>query len=264
LLPVIATSSLQGARVRVGELWIDALTFDEALDEIERLVGQGRGGSVFTPNVDHVVNVERDAALRAAYESVDLSLADGQPVVWASRLLRTPVPEKISGSDLVPRLLERARKRRFRVYILGGAQGVAERVSARLLAEGIVVAGAEGPFVGLEAAADEPALVARVHAARADLVLVGLGSPKQERFIHRTRGALAPAVLLGIGASLDFLAGTAKRSPRWMSNAGLEWLYRLVHEPRRLARRYLLNDPLFALVVWRMLRTPREARFRLR
>ena len=261
---MIETAGRPTSRVRIGALWIDALTFDEALDEIERLVRQRRGGSVFTPNVDHIVNVERDLELRSAYESVDLSVADGQPVVWASHLLGTPVPEKISGSDLVPRLLARARERRFRVYILGGAEGVAALVSARLSAEGIEVAGAEGPSVGLQATEDEAALVARVHAARADLVLVGLGSPKQERFIHRTRRALAPAVLLAIGATLDFLAGTVKRSPRWMSNAGLEWMHRLASDPRRLARRYLLNDPLFALVVWRMLRTPREARLKLR
>ncbi len=259
-----ATSSRPGARVRVGELWIDALTFSEALTEIERLVDERRGGSIFTPNVDHVVNAENDAALRSAYESVDLSLADGQPVVWASRLLRTPLPEKISGSDLVPRLLDRARERRWRVYLLGGGQSTPELAAARLSEQGVVIAGAEGPFVGLEAGTEEPALVARVRAAGADLVLVGLGSPKQERFIHRTQRDLAPAVLLGIGASLDFLAGTATRSPRWMSNAGLEWLYRLACEPRRLARRYLLNDPLFALVVWRMLRTPREARLKSR
>lgn len=245
-------------RVRVGDLWIDALTFGQALDRIEQLVAGGRGGAVFTPNVDHVVNVERDAGLRAAYERVDLSLVDGQPVVWAARLLGTPVPEKISGSDLVPPLLERAAQRGLRVALVGGDEGVAEKAAAANPRVQVVLA--EGPRVGIEARDDEPALIERIRAAQPHLVLVGLGSPKQERFIDRARAQLAPAVLLGIGASLDFLAGTARRAPAWMSRAGLEWLYRLAQEPRRLAVRYLWNDPRFALIVLRSLQEPRADR----
>jgi len=251
-------------RVRVGELWIDALSFDDAMGEIERLVREGRGGAVFTPNVDHVVNARRDAELRAAYETVSLSLADGQPLVWASKFLRTPLPEKISGSDLVPRLLVLARERRWRVFLLGGAEGVPEKAAAKLQEMGIACAGSEGPLVGVEPRPDEAALIERVRAAKADLVLVGLGSPKQERFIHRAAPSLAPALLFGIGASLDFLAGVVKRAPRWMSESGLEWIYRLAQEPRRLAPRYLLNDPWFAVIVWQMLLTPRASRLKAR
>lgn len=249
-------------QVRIGELWIDALTFEQALDAIEALVRAGRGGAVFTPNVDHIVNARHDRALREAYSRTSLSLADGQPVIWASRLLQTPLPEKISGSDLGPRLLERARARRLRVYLLGGGDGVAALAAARLEKQGILVVGAEGPRVGLEANAGEAQILERVRAAKPDLVFVGLGSPKQERFIDRSAPALAPAVLLGVGATIDFLAGTVPRAPAWMSRSGLEWLYRLMREPRRLWRRYLLNDPAFAFIVWQMLRTPRTARLK--
>jgi N-acetylglucosaminyldiphosphoundecaprenol N-acetyl-beta-D-mannosaminyltransferase len=251
-------------RIRIGELWIDALTFAGALDEIERLIGAGSGGAVFTPNVDHVVNVRHDLALREAYTRVALSLADGMSVIWAAKLLGTRLPEKISGSDLVPRLLERAAAKKWRVYLLGGGPGVPELAAAALKKLGVEVVGAEGPFVGVEARADEPALIERVQAAKADLVLVGLGSPKQERFIDRAAKQLSPAVLLGIGASLDFIAGTVKRAPPWMSRSGLEWLYRLAQEPRRLAPRYLLNDPWFAVVVCQMLVTPRAKRIKSR
>ena len=247
-------------RVLVGELWIDALTFAQALDEIERLVAAGRGGAVFTPNVDHVVNAERDAGLRAAYGRADLSLVDGQPVVWAARLLGTPVPEKISGSDLVPPLLERAAARGWRVALVGGAEGVAQKAAAAIPNVQVVLA--EGPRVGVEPRDDEPVLIERIRAARPDLVLVGLGAPKQERLIDRAGPRLAPAVCVAVGASLDFLAGTARRAPRWMSRAGLEWLYRLAQEPRRLAVRYLWNDPRFALIVLRSMLTPRAARTR--
>ena len=251
-------------QIRMGDLWIDQLTFSAALDAIEQLVAAGRGGAVFTPNVDHVVNARSNAQLRDAYTRTSLSLADGQPVVWAAGLLGTPLPAKISGSDLVPKLLERATAKGLRVYLLGGEEGVAAKAAARLTAQGVTVVGAEGPRVGIEAAQDEAAIIARVKEARPDLVLVGLGSPKQERFIDRACPALAPAILLGVGASLDFLAGTAKRSPAWMSKAGLEWLYRLVREPRRLWRRYLVNDPAFAIIVWRMLRIDRAERLRSR
>lgn len=251
-------------RIRVGELWIDSLTFNQALDAIEGLVAAGRGGKVFTPNVDHIVNAERDDRLRAAYELVDLALADGQPVVWASHLLGTPLPAKLSGSDVVPLLLERAAKSGVRVYLLGGGGDSARIAAAVLRTKGVNVVGAEGPIIGMTPRPDEPALVARLRAARADLLLVGLGSPKQELFIHRTAAELKPTVCLAVGATLEFLAGTLRRAPVWMSRAGLEWLFRLAMDPRRLARRYLWEDPRFAMIVYRTLRSPRQTRLQLR
>jgi N-acetylglucosaminyldiphosphoundecaprenol N-acetyl-beta-D-mannosaminyltransferase len=203
-------------RIRIGKIWIDQLTLADALDSIETLVDAGRGGAVFTPNTDHLVTAEDDAALREAYASADLSLVDGMPVVWASRLLGTPLPERVSGSDLAPRLLERAARRGLRVYLFGAGPGVAEKAGERLRADGVVVAGTASPFVGLTAQPDEDEVVAQIRAARPHLVLVALGSPKQERFIHRRSRELAPAVCIGVGATLDFLAGTMRRAPAWM------------------------------------------------
>jgi N-acetylglucosaminyldiphosphoundecaprenol N-acetyl-beta-D-mannosaminyltransferase len=261
LNPLGAATAARRARIRIGDIWIDRLTLGEALDSIEGLVDARRGGVVFTPNTDHLVTAEDDAELREAYAGADLALVDGMPVVWASRLLGTPLPERVSGADLTPVLLERAARRGLRVYLFGAKPGVAEKAAERLRGDGVVVAGTASPFVGLTAQPDEDEIVAQVRAARPDLVLVALGSPKQERFIHRRARQLAPAVCIGVGATLDFLAGTVRRAPRWMSRAGLEWLFRLVQEPRRLARRYLWNDPRFALIVWRTLQAPRETRW---
>ncbi len=251
-------------RLRVGRLWVDALTRGGALDAIEALVAGGRGGAVFTPNVDHVVTAERDDAFVAAYEGASVSLADGVPVVLASRLLGVPVPEKLSGSDMLLPIAERAAARGWRVYLLGGGPGAADAAARRLRDEyGVHVVGADGAFVsrGPDPEADAPVLD-RIRAARPDVVFVALGAPKQEMFVTRARPQLDPAVWVCVGASLDFLAGTLRRSPAWMSRFGLEWLYRLAQEPLRLAPRYLVRDPAFLLILWRTLRTPRAERVR--
>jgi N-acetylglucosaminyldiphosphoundecaprenol N-acetyl-beta-D-mannosaminyltransferase len=247
-------------RLRIGQVCLDLLTFEEAIDEIERLVKEGNGGAVFTPNVDHVVRADRDANLRQAYEAAGLCLADGKPLVWASRLLGWPLPEKVSGADLIVPLAERAAARGWRVYLLGAGPGVAEKAAELLrLRYGIGVVGTDAPIVEADGASQD-GVVARIRTARPHLVLVALGAPKQELFIHRTADDLRPAVALGIGAGLDFFTGTVKRAPRWMSEAGMEWLYRLGQEPRRLWRRYLINDPWFLATLYRGLRTPKEQR----
>jgi N-acetylglucosaminyldiphosphoundecaprenol N-acetyl-beta-D-mannosaminyltransferase len=241
-------TKLETRRGHLGRVPIDCVTFGDALEAIAEMIERRRGGVVFTPNVDHVVMAQRDGRLQRAYAAVDLSLADGMPVVWASRALGLPVPEKVSGSDLVPLLMRLSAARGFRVYLLGGAHGVAQMAASRLRAAhpDLVVVGAASPRVDIEEpAARRRALVEAIRAAEPDLVLVGLGAPKQELWIHDTAPSLRPAVLLGVGASLDFLAGTARRAPKWMSAAGLEWAYRLAHEPRRLWRRYLVRDPEF-------------------
>ncbi|GEJ58059.1 WecB/TagA/CpsF family glycosyltransferase [Anaeromyxobacter diazotrophicus] len=248
------------ARFVLGAVPVDRVTAAEALDRIGALVEAGRGGAVFTPNVDHVVLASRVPDLARAYAAADLSLADGVPVVWASRLLGAPVPEKVSGSDLLLPLVERAAARGWRTYLLGGAPGVADEAAARLRARfpALVVAGADAPRLTVDGAGDESAAaLARLAAARPQLVLVALGAPKQELWIHRHRAALAPAVAVGVGAALDFAAGRVRRAPRWVSRAGLEWLWRLAREPRRLWRRYLMQDPAFAAILWRALRARR-------
>ena len=231
------------------------------MDEIERLVDRKQGGAVFTPNVDHVVKVDGDPAFREAYERCSLSLADGQPVVWASRLMGARLPAKVSGSDLVWPLMERAGEKGWRVYLCGGPPGVAEAAGeAATKRYGVKIVGAESPRMAMVANPEDDAIAERVRKADAQLLLVGFGAPKQELFIHRAGPKLGQAVALGIGASLDFMAGRLPRAPQWMSRSGLEWLYRLGKEPKRLWRRYLVEDPKFLLILGKTLRTPREER----
>jgi N-acetylglucosaminyldiphosphoundecaprenol N-acetyl-beta-D-mannosaminyltransferase len=256
-----AESSPQRRRVRIGHLSVHAVTLPGAIDAVEALIRSRRGGFVVTPNVDHVVIADRRADFRDAYAAADLSLADGKPIVWASRLLGTPLPEKVSGSDLVLPLMERAAARGWRVFLLGAGPGVADAAAERLRRNlGVNVVGAAAPFVRVapgEADPEGDAAVEAVRAARPDIVLVAFGAPKQELWMHRRRAALAPAVLLGIGASLDFVAGRVRRAPRWLSQAGLEWAWRLLREPRRLWRRYLVDDPRFVAILWRTWRERR-------
>ncbi len=258
----MSSSPLSLTRVRVGKLPIDVVDFEGALDAIDRLVRARNGGTVFTPNVDHVVMAEHDERFRMAYANAALSLVDGTPVLWASRLLRTPLPTKISGSDLVMPLMQRAAERGHRVYFLGGADGVADLARAKLeqaLPE-IKIVGTDASRIDANKDPSEPdEVMERIRRAAPDLVLVALGAPKQEIWSDARVESLRPAVLIGVGASLDFIAGTQKRAPRWMSGAGLEWLYRLGQEPRRLAARYLLRDPEFCLILLRQLVTRSKA-----
>jgi N-acetylglucosaminyldiphosphoundecaprenol N-acetyl-beta-D-mannosaminyltransferase len=238
-------------RIRMGRLWIDVIDFAGALAIIEKRIQARVGGTIFTPNVDHVVLVERDRRFRDAYARAYLSLVDGTPVLWAARLLGCNLPEKVSGSDLVVPLAERAAARGWRVFLLGGGPGVGALAASKLeqLHPDLNIVGMSAPVIDMDGdPAARRALAAEIAATRPDLVLVALGTPKQEIFCDEVQDVLAPAVLLGIGAGIDFVAGTARRAPRWVSTVGLEWAYRLIREPRRLAGRYLLRDPEFLAI----------------
>jgi N-acetylglucosaminyldiphosphoundecaprenol N-acetyl-beta-D-mannosaminyltransferase len=250
-------------RLRFGWVWVDVLTSAEALDEIDRLVTSRKGGAVFTPNVDHVVKAELNPAFRAAYQHASLSLADGMPLVWVSRLIGRALPERVAGSDLIVPLLRRAATRGWRVYLLGGAAGVAPAAAEMLARDlGVVVAGWDDAQIGPDGLDRTGDSVARAKAAQPDLILVALGPPKQELWIARSLSGVGPAVGVGVGASLDFLVGKYRRAPEWLGRIGLEWLYRLLQEPRRLWRRYLVEGPRFLGVVWRTLRLPAAERVR--
>lgn len=246
-------------RLKIGHIQIDPLSFDEAVEEIGRLVDAKAGGFVFTPNVDHFVLAEDDAAFREAYAKASLSLTDGMPVVWASRFLERPVPERVSGSDLIMPLMKLAGERGWRVYLLGAGPGVAEKAAEVIRQRfNANIVGTDSPNLkaGQSAAESEP-ILQKVREAKPDLLLVAFGSPKQEIWIAEVASHLAPTVAIGIGAGLDFISGRVKRAPRWMARVGLEWFYRLSREPRRLWRRYLVNDPRFLGI---FLRTRRERR----
>jgi N-acetylglucosaminyldiphosphoundecaprenol N-acetyl-beta-D-mannosaminyltransferase len=247
------------SRIRIGTLPVDGVDLQGALDAIDDLVREKQGGRVFTPNVDHVVQAENDPRFRAAYQDVSLSLVDGMPLLWASRLLKTPLPEKVSGSDLIMPLMRRAAERGYRVYFLGGAAGAAELARQRLEQElpDLRVVGIDSGRIDVNGTPEaQRPILDRIGAAAPDLLLVALGAPKQELWSHEQRAALGSAVAIGVGASLDFIAGAQRRAPRWMSDSGLEWAYRLAQDPRRMASRYLLRDPQFFGIVAKQMLSP--------
>ena len=255
---------MESSRIWIANVPIDVLDFPGALARLAELAKSGSGGTVFTPNVDHVMRAERDRAFREAYAASALSLVDGKPVVWAASLLGAPLPEKLSGSDLVHPLFAMAEREGLSVYFVGGRMGATEIVVEKLATQypRLKVIGRSDPTRVLETAIDAKLaeVAAEIAECKPSFVLVALGSPRQELWAHSVAPRLAPSVFLGIGSALDLVAGQITRSPRWMSDAGLEWLYRLGKEPRRLWRRYLLDDMPFLALVLREMRRKAKAK----
>jgi N-acetylglucosaminyldiphosphoundecaprenol N-acetyl-beta-D-mannosaminyltransferase len=210
---------------------------------------------VVTPNVDHVVLLQEHAGLQAAYHDASLILADGAPVLWAARLLGRNLPERVPGSDLTPAIFAAASPDHpLTTYLLGAGPGVAERAAQAIEARwpAVRVVGTYSPPLGFDKSDGEnAAILERIARASPQLLVVGLGAPKQELWVHRFHQRLQARVALCVGASIDFLAGEKPRAPVWMRTTGLEWLHRLCSEPRRLARRYAVDAWRFPQIVAR-------------
>ena len=234
----------------LGGLRFSALTSRQVLEHVSDALVRGRGGWIVTPNVDILRRTAADPQLRALYATADLVLADGQPLLWASRLAGCPLPERVAGADLAGQLAALGAARGRRLFLLGGGPGVAA-AAARALARrhpSLVLAGLASPWFSEYPTEGELAAARRALVdARPDLVLVGLSSPKQDRVVVALRRWAPRAWFLGCGAGLAFLSGRRRRAPHWAQKLGLEWLFRLAQEPRRLGRRYLLEDLPFAL-----------------
>jgi N-acetylglucosaminyldiphosphoundecaprenol N-acetyl-beta-D-mannosaminyltransferase len=236
---------------------IDALTMDQAVAHVRRRIAAPELACryVVTPNVDHAVMLQRHDGLRDAYGCADLVLADGHPIVWASRWLGQPLPERVAGSDLVPALFAAMkREEKLRVFWLGAAPGVAIRAAENVARKwpSVQTVGCYSPPLGFERdPAENERILARVNEAQPDVLVLGLGAPKQECWIHQHRQEVAAKVALCVGATIDFLAGEKRRAPRWMQRGGLEWLYRMASEPNRLFKRYATDAYVFPQLVWR-------------
>ena len=239
-----------GQSVRLAGLDFDALSHEQVLARIIGDLDDGRGGRVVTPNIDICRRVRKDPAARELVSSSSLVVADGMPLIWATRLLGTPLPERVTGSSLIFTLSEAAAAHGKSIYLLGGEPGVPEQAAVELSARypGLRVAGTDAPPVGFDR---QPAALAAVRdqleQAQPDIVFVGLGFPKQERIISAFAPALPAAWFVGCGAAIPFAAGALPRAPEWMQQSGLEWAHRLLSEPRRLFRRYLVDDLPFAI-----------------
>jgi N-acetylglucosaminyldiphosphoundecaprenol N-acetyl-beta-D-mannosaminyltransferase len=252
-------------RVHLDGTGVDRITEGEVVAVVREAVASGRGGRILTPNVDILRRAQVDAGVRAYLDDADLIVADGMPLVWASRLSGTPLPERVAGSSLIWSLSEGLGRDGRSIFVIGGApasEGVtdgATRAADRLAGRcpGLRIAGTLCPAYGFER--DETGYAdfcAKVADARPDMVFVGLGFPKQEAVVTRLRAYLPQSWFIGCGAAVNFVAGDVERAPRWMQRTGLEWAHRLGTEPRRLAGRYLKHDAPYALRL--LVRAPRQ------
>jgi N-acetylglucosaminyldiphosphoundecaprenol N-acetyl-beta-D-mannosaminyltransferase len=248
--------SVVRVRATILGLPIDAVTEEQALDLIGSRVDGKVGTWVLTPNLDILRAYRRRAELRPLFHGeqggADILLADGMPLIWASKLSgkKPRVPARVAGSTLALTLAKRAAERGWRLFLLGGAPGDGDRAAAVLQGRhaGLRIAGTFCPPLGFEKnAAEMQKIRAALIAAKPDVVYVALGFPKQELLIKELRATLPQATFIGVGISLSFIAGTVQRAPRWVQKMGLEWVHRLVQEPKRLFKRYILHDLPFAL-----------------
>lgn len=233
------------SRIKFMNIEIDNLTMEETLDSVEELIQKKKGAFVVTPNVDHMVQLQTNEELQEAYKKASLVLTDGKPLMWIAKLYGTPIKEKISGSDLFPRLCELSAERGYRMFFLGAAEGVAAKAADNLKKRfpGLQVVGTYSPPFGFEKNEVEMEKVENmILEAKPHILVVGLGTPKQEKFMEQYSAWLNVPVSFGLGASFDFEAGNVKRAPKWMSECGLEWFYRFLKEPKRMFTRYFVDD----------------------
>jgi exopolysaccharide biosynthesis WecB/TagA/CpsF family protein len=247
------------ASIQLFGMMLSRVTMSETVERVLAWCAEPRGAEcryVVTPNVDHAVMYQQRSDLRNAYADASLVLADGAPIVIASRMLRRggidrSLPERVAGSDLVPRLFASV-DQTLRVFLLGAAPGVAAKAAERIERQWgrVNVVGTYSPPLGFENDELENAkILAIIASAQPDLLVVGLGAPKQELWVHRHYRALGAKVALCVGATIDFLAGEKQRSPAWMRRAGLEWAHRVISEPRRLSGRYARDAWVFPRLV---------------
>ncbi len=238
-------------RVDVLGVGVSAVDMKQALEEITCWVERRERHYVCVTGVHGVMESRRDPSLRRIHNASGLTTPDGMPMVWAGHRAGAGYMRRVYGPDLMLALCQRAAERGWSSYFYGGAPGVAERLAARLAERfgGLAVAGTCSPPFRPLTAAEDDAVVGGIERAAPQLVWVGLGTPKQERWMAAHRDRLSAPVLLGVGAAFDIHAGLLPQAPRWMRACGLEWLYRLGREPRRLAGRYLRNNPRFLLEI---------------
>lgn len=229
------------------------VTLQETLDAIGRHIDAGEQGYVVTPNVDHAVEFDENPDFRQAYQNAALVLADGMPIIWASKLFGKPLKAKISGSDLIYWLSEYAAQKGYSIFLLGAREGVADQAAKKLVEKypGLKIAGTHSPPLGFEKSEETNRKVINlVRDSGADICFVALGAPKQDLWSWRYHKEAGAKIFLGVGASFDFVAGTIQRAPVWMQRTGLEWTWRIMQEPSRMAHRYLIRDSKFLLLLF--------------
>lgn len=239
-------------RVKICNTEIDNLDFVSAIKEIEQLIRSKSSTFVVTPNVDHIIKLNKDREFKTIYNEASLILADGQPILWAAKFLGTPIKEKISGSDLFPKLCEVSTVKGYKLFFLGGREGAALKAAEVLKGKypNMQIVGIYSPPFGFENdEIENNKIIQMIKESTPDILFIGLGAPKQEKWIYKHKYQYHVPVSIGIGVSFEFVAGMVRRAPVWMQKTGLEWFWRLMMEPKRLWKRYLIDDMQFLALV---------------
>lgn len=225
--------------------YVNNVNMNETLLVIDEMISSNKKNYIVAINVDVVMKIEKDSYLKKIIDEADMTLVDGKPLIWISKWHKKPVKAKVSGSDLVPELCKRAANKGYSIFIIGGKDGIAEqaRVNLEKNYSGIKVVGTYAPPIGFEKDEKEVGRINKmISDVHPDLLIVCFGCPKQEKWIYENYIKYDAKVSVCAGATVDFLAGNVNRAPKWMSDCGLEWFYRFLMEPKRMFKRYFLDD----------------------
>ncbi|MGG4036976.1 WecB/TagA/CpsF family glycosyltransferase [Heyndrickxia ginsengihumi] len=247
---------METKKIHIFGMDFDNLNLEESIQEIDVLIKDnkqtGKKSFVVTPNVDHLVNVDKNKAFKEVYDKASLKLVDGMPIVMIAKLFKRSFQEKVSGADLTPKLFELAHKNNYKVFIFGSQFGVGGRVAKMLKEEygdEYCIESYSPPFGFENNLLELNKSLEIINKFSPDILFVSLGSPKGEFFICNNLDSINAAVSIQVGAAIDFMAGTVKRAPNWMQNCGLEWFYRFLKEPKRMFKRYFINDIYFIKLI---------------
>ncbi len=240
-------------RINICGVKIDNYNFNDVVERIVDRAITGKAPSyVVTPNAQHVLSLQHDAAFRNIYEEAFLAVPDGVSLLWSAKFLQTPLNGRVNGTDLFEELSAVAEKQELKIFLMGGRPGAAEAAkrTLQLRHPNLKIVGTHCPPYGFESQPSELALInSKIKAAAPDILFVGLGAPKQEKWIYENYQELGVPVSLGIGVSFELVADMVQRAPLWMQKWGLEWLFRLLVEPKRLWKRYVMGNPQFMWLV---------------
>ncbi|MGB7329434.1 MAG: WecB/TagA/CpsF family glycosyltransferase [Rubripirellula sp.] len=238
-----SNSTSRHTRSVVWGVPFDHVTLEQSIDSIDDMIASGKPGYVITANLNYAMLNRRNPDMHPITQDADLILADGQPIVWRSRVNKQPLPERVAGSEMIYKLAQRATQKGHGIYFMGGEPGVAAKCADRLarLYPGLVIAGVESPPFRQLTDEEQAEQDARIKESGAKILLVAFGQPKGERWIHENYQRLGVPVCIQLGASFDFIAGTAKRAPMIWQKTGMEWAYRMMSDPKRLVPRYASN-----------------------
>lgn len=242
-------------RINIADVKIDKYSFNEVVERIvEHALSSGAPEYVVTPNAHHILTLRKDARFRELYSKAFLVVPDGVSLLWAAKFLQTPLKERVNGTDLFERLCAIAAEKGLKIFLLGGRPGAAEkaRETSQSRHPSLKIVGTYCPPYEFESKPAELEMInANIKATSPHILFVGLGAPKQEKWIYANYQELEVPISVGIGVSFELVAGMVKRAPVWMQRLGLEWFFRLIVEPGRLWQRYIIGNPIF---IWLVLR----------